>query len=57
MTKKILGFAVFVFLAITLLSSIFLPSSSFLLGDTKAYAQQAPIKLELNVWATTFLHS
>jgi NitT/TauT family transport system substrate-binding protein len=54
MTKKILGFAVFLFMAITLLSSIFFSSSSFLLGDTKAYAQQAPIKLELNVWATNF---
>jgi NitT/TauT family transport system substrate-binding protein len=54
MTKKIHGIAVFVFLAITLLSSIFFSSCSFLLGDTKAYAQQPPIKLELNVWATNF---
>ena len=51
MTKKILGFTVFVILAITL---IFVSSSSFLLGDTKAFAQQPPIKLELNVWATNF---
>jgi NitT/TauT family transport system substrate-binding protein len=51
MTKKILGLAVIVVLAITL---VLFSSSSFLLGDTKAYAQQPPIKLELNVWATNF---
>jgi hypothetical protein len=51
MTHKILGLAVFVILVIT---PIFFSSSSFLPGDTKAHAQQAPIKLELNVWATNF---
>jgi ABC-type nitrate/sulfonate/bicarbonate transport system substrate-binding protein len=55
MAKKILCFAVFVILTISL---IFFSSSSFLLVDMKAFAQnktQTPIRLELAAWATDYL--